>query len=201
MKLFYMPGACSLASHIVLEELGEDYQIVRVGRDKQTEDGRNFLSINAKGAVPTLELDDGEVLTEGPAILQFLADRAGSTTLSPRAGTMERARVTEMLNFVGSGLHMAFKPLFKPDTTEEGKAAAREAVGKQLDWLESRFADGRAYPTGPEFTVGDAYAFVVCTWAPRQGIDLAGWPNVAAFVERVSQRPATVAAMTQEGLR
>lgn len=197
MKLYFMPGACSLASHIVLNELGADYDIEKVGRDKKTAGGKDFLAINPKGKVPTLETGDGEVLTEGPAILQYLADRAGNETLAPMAGTMERARVNEALNFVGSSLHPSISPLFG-DASDEVKAEQRKKVAGNLDVLERQLADGRDYLTGKDFTIADAYAAVVAGWGDHVGMDMARWPKVGDFVARVKARPAAVKAIEQE---
>lgn len=201
MKLYYKPGACSLASHIVLHELALPHEVEKVDTAaKRTESGADFLAINPKGVVPVLELDSGERLTEGPAILQYLADSAGNTTLAPKAGTLARARVQEVLNFTGSGLHIAFKPMFMPGSDEDAKAKARENIGRNLDWLEGLLSDGRPFLTGPDFTVADAYAFVVAGWCPRVGVDLGRWPKVKAFVERVAGRPAVAKARQAEGL-
>jgi glutathione S-transferase len=200
MKLYYSPGACSMASHIVLHEVGQPFEIERVdGAAKTTETGKDFWTINAKGKVPVLEAD-GERLTEGPAILQFVADRAGDETLAPKPGTLARARVNELLNFTGTELHVAFSPLFKPNSDEAAKSAARKNVAAKLDLLEKNLADGRAYLTGATFTVADAYAFVVSNWANFTGIDLGAWPRLKAFVERVGSRPSAQAAMRAEGL-
>ncbi|MGB3179650.1 MAG: glutathione transferase GstA [Albidovulum sp.] len=199
MKLYYSPGACSMASHIVLQEIGQPFEIERVdGAAKKTETGTDFWSLNSKGKVPVLE-HEGEILTEGPAILQFAADRAGSGALAPKAGTMARARVNEALNYVGSELHVAFSPLFGggDDTVKD---AARTNVAKKFEWLESKLSDGRAYLTGADFTVADAYAFTVSNWANFTGIALDGWPNLKSYVGRVAARPATQAAMKAEGL-
>lgn len=200
MKLYYSPGACSMASHIVLREIGAAFEIERVdGATKVTERGADFLAVNPKGKVPVLE-EGAERLTEGPAILQYVADRAGDEALAPKPGTLARARVNELLNFTGTELHVAFHPLFNPDADEAAKAAGRVAVGKKFDWLEGKLADGRAYLTGSGFTVADAYAFVVSNWANFTGIDLSGWPKLQAFVARVAARPAAQAAMKAEGL-
>ena len=200
MKLYYSPGACSMASHIVLHETGSDFAIERVDTaEKRTEAGADFRAINPKGKVPTLQVE-GEVLTEGPAILQFVADRAGDRTLAPQPGTMTRARVNEMLNYIGTELQVAFHPLFNPASDEAAKSAGRKNVAAKFDWLESRLADGRQYLTGQNFTVADAYGFVVANWANFTGIDLASWPRLGAFVARVAERPAAQAAMKAEGL-
>lgn len=200
MKLYYSPGACSMASHIVLTEIGRPFETERVDtRSKKTADGTDFLSVNPKGKVPALALD-GEVLTEGPAILQFVADAAGAETLAPRAGTLARARVNEVLTYTSSELHPAFSPLFNPALDEAGQAAARRTVAAKLDWLEARLADGRAYLTGGDFTIADAYAFVVANWANFTGIALDGWPRLKDYVARVAARPATQATLRAEGL-
>ncbi|WP_255440710.1 glutathione transferase GstA [Paracoccus sp. MC1854] len=201
MKLYYKPGACSLASHIVLHELGLPHGVEKVDTAaKRTESGQDYTSINAKGVVPALELDGGEILTEGPAILQYLADSAGNEALAPKPGTIERARVQEVLNFTGTSLHAAFKPLFKPDSDETVKASARENVASNMEWLEGLLSDGRPFLTGSNFTVADAYAFVVASWAPRVGVALERWPNIQLFVQRVAERPAAAKAMKTEGL-
>lgn len=201
MKLYYKPGACSLASHIVLHELGLPHEIEKVDTAaKRTESGADYLAINPKGVVPALQLDGGEVLTEGPAILQYLADSAGAESLAPKAGTLARARVQEVLNFTGSALHVAFKPMFAPHSDDAAKAGARENIGRNLDWLEGLLSDGRPFLTGTDFTVADAYAFVVAGWCPRVGVDLGRWPKVQAFVERVAARPAVARARQAEGL-
>jgi glutathione S-transferase len=199
MKLFYAPGACSLASHIVLREIERPFDIERVDlAAKKTASGADFLAINPKGCVPTLATDDGEILTEGAAILQYVADAADKRSLSPAAGSLARARVQEMLNFTSSELHKAFGPLFAPLSSPEAKSAARARVGQNLDWLESRLADGRVYLTGDGFTVADAYAFVVAGWAPHCGIEIGRWPHVAAFLDRVAKRASVVAARAAE---
>lgn len=200
MKLYYKPGACSMASHIVLREVGQPFEIEKVDTEtRTTESGADFWSINPKGKVPALAVG-GEVLTEGPSILQFVADRAGDETLAPRAGTMARARVNELLNFTGTELHIAFHPLFNPASDDAAKDAARKNVGKKFDWLEAKLADGRTYLTGSNFTVADAYAFVASNWANFTGIPLSGWPKLSAFVQRVAARPSAQAAMKAEGL-
>lgn len=202
MKLYYKPGACSLASHIVLNEIGADFEIEKVDTAAgRTETGADFAAINPNGYVPVLDLDDGERLTEGAAILQHLADRAPGTGLTPKAGTIDRARVIEHLNFTASELHKAFAPFFgavKPEGA--ARAAAEEKLVRRMDHLERQLADGRAYLVGGRFTVADAYAFVVASWANPVGVGLDRWPNVAKYVERIAARPAVVKAMTAEGL-
>lgn len=200
MKLYIKPGACSMASHIVLTEIGGDFAVELVDTTAgQTASGADYRAINPKGKVPALEVD-GEVLTEGPAILQFLGDRAANDALAPAGGTMARARVNEVLNFTGTELHIAFGPLFNPAATDAQKEAARKAVAVKLHWLEDRLADGRAYLTGPDFTIADAYAFVVTNWANFTGIALSRWPSLSAYVARVAGRPSVQKVLKAEGL-
>tara|TARA_B100000378_G_scaffold35268_1_gene26623 strand:+ start:197 stop:877 length:681 start_codon:yes stop_codon:yes gene_type:complete len=199
MKLFYKPGACSLASHIVLHEIGGPFDIEPVDTlAGRTASGNDYHQINPKGYVPALQLDDGQILTEGPAILQYLADGAPNATLAPNIGSVARARMLEQLTFVSSELHKAFGPLFQDGSTEAEKSAAREAVAKKFDHVEASFADGRA--AEEPFTIADAYLFVVANWANFTGIDLTKWPRLFAFVSRIAERPTTLAAMRAEGL-
>jgi glutathione S-transferase len=202
MKLYYSPGACSLASHIVLHEVGAAFDIERVDTAaKVTQSGANYLDINSKGAVPVLDLGKGEILTEGAAILQHIADSHGRQDLAPEAATLARARVMEALNFVASELHKAFGPLFDSASNGEEKNAARRNVGRKFDWLEQKLSDGRLYLTGNDFTVADAYAFVVSNWANSTGIPLDRWPRLQAFVGCVAARPSVARAMQAESLR
>ncbi|KPM16584.1 glutathione S-transferase [Citromicrobium sp. JL31] len=201
MKLFYKPGACSLASHLILHEIGRSFEIELVDTvSGQTANGNDYRKINPKGYVPALQLDDGQVLTEGPAILQYLADGATTAELAPKIGTFARARMLEQLTFVSSELHKAFGPLFRDDSTEPEKSAAREAVAKKFDHVEASLADGEKHQMEESFTIADAYLFVVANWANFTGIDLARWPRLSAFVSRVFDRPAAQAAMRAEGL-
>ncbi|GJL91316.1 glutathione transferase GstA [Hyphococcus sp.] len=202
MKLYYKPGACSLASHIALNEAGANFAIEKADtKEKRTESGEDFSKISPNGYVPALRLDSGDILNEGPAILQFIADTNKGAKLAPENGTVERARVNALLNFVGSELHKAFAPLFGSPAPE---GAARDTivanVAKRFDYLESVLADGRQYLTGDQFTIADAYYFVVANWTNFTGIDLAKWPKTKAFVGRVAARPAVQKAMTAEGL-
>ena len=200
MKLYIKPGACSMASHIILAEIGGNYAVEIVDTaNGETAGGANYREINPKGKVPALEVD-GEVLTEGPAILQFLGDRAANVGLAPAGGTMARARVNEVLNFTGTELHVAFGPLFAANSTDAQKEAARQAVAGKLDWLEGKLADGRAHLTGEAFTIADAYAFVVANWANSTGIALTQWPHILAFMQRVGARPAVQRVLKAEGL-
>jgi glutathione S-transferase len=201
MKLYYTPGACSLSPHIVLREAGLDFDLERVDlAAKKTETGADFRAVNPKGYVPALQLDDGEVLTEGAAIVQFLADRNPEAGLLPAAGTMERVRVQEQLNFVAAELHKPFGPLFSPTGSAEIKDAARAKIRQRLDDVERMLADGRPYLLGDRFTVADAYLFVVAGWAKPAEIGLDAWPHVEAFVSRVGAREAVREAMRAEGL-
>jgi glutathione S-transferase len=200
MKLYIKPGACSMASHIILAEIGGEYAVERVDTaNGETASGANYREINPKGKVPALEVG-GEVLTEGPAILQFLGDRAANRDLAPEGGTMARARVNEVLNFTGTELHIAFGPLFNPASTDAQKEAARQAVATKLDWLEARLDDGRPHLTGEAFTIADAYAFVVANWANFTGIALARWPRLSAFMARVASRASVQKVLKAEGL-
>lgn len=205
MKLYIKPGACSMASHIILAEIGGDYAVEVVDTaNGETASGANYREINPKGKVPALEVE-GEVLTEGPAILQFLGDKAvmdgaANLGLAPAGGTMARARVNEVLNFTGTELHVAFGPLFNPASTDAQREAARQAVAGKFDWLEARLTDGRAHLTGEAFTIADAYAFVVTNWANFTGIALSRWPHLSAFLARVAARPAVQRVLKAEGL-
>lgn len=199
MKLYYSPGACSLSPHIVLRELGCDFALERVDTTtKKTETGQNFLSINSKGYVPALQLDNGEVLTEGAAIVQYLADARPDAGLVPAPGTIERARLQEQLNFIASELHKAFSPLFGGKDSE--KPAAIDRVALKLDQVEATLADGRPYLLGDDFTVADAYLFVVSGWTRPTGIGLDRWPNLRAHHQRIAARPNVQAALRAEGL-
>ena len=200
MKLYYAPGACSLSPHIVAREAGIPVQLQKVNtKDKTMEGGGDFWQVNPRGYVPVLELDNGERLTEGPAIVQYLADQKPDSGLAPKAGTLERYRLQEWLNFLTSELHMQFSPLFKPNTPEDYKAIAKENLAGRFDWLDRELA-GKEYLMGKAFTVADAYLFVLLNWTKPTGLDLARWPNLAAFHKRVGARPKVQEAMQVEGL-
>jgi glutathione S-transferase len=200
MKLYIKPGVCSMASHIVLTETGADFSVEVVDTVAgRTASGAEYRAINPKGKVPALEVD-GEILTEGPAILQFLGDRAANDRLAPLGGTMARARVNEMLNFVGTELHVAFGPLFDPAASDAAKVEARRIVAAKFAWLEDRLSDGRAHLTGDDFTIADAYGFVVVNWANLTGIALDRWPHLVGFMGRVAARPAVQRVLKAEGL-
>ena len=201
MKLYYAPGACSLASHITLREAGASFDLEMVDlKQKQTAGAADFAAINPKGYVPVLALADGQHLTEGAAILQFIADQHPKAELAPAAGTLERARLQEHLNYVASELHKAFSPLFNPASSEAEKEAARTRVGQKLDLIEKTLGDGRSYLLGDRFSVADAYLFTVVNWTGPTGIGLDAWPHVAAFHRRVAAREAVQAALKAEGL-
>jgi glutathione S-transferase len=201
MKLYYSPGACSLSPHIVLREIGQEFELVRVDMNsKRTDRGERYEAVNPKGYVPALRLDNGEVLTEGAAIVQYLADTAGRSDLAPTPGTLARARLQEHLNFIASELHKAFGPLFHVQASSEAKAAAPANVARRFDAVERSLSDGRAHLLGDAFSVADAYLFVVASWAGPTGIGLERWPRLAALVERVRGRPAVRAALMAEGI-
>lgn len=201
MKLYYSPGACSLSPYISLREAGVSFDLERVDlASRTTAGGEDFAKVNPKGYVPALRLDDGEVLTEGAAMVQFIADRHPKAGLAPANGTLERARLQEHLNFIASELHKAFSPLFGSSVSEEAKQAAAANVARRLDHFERLLADGRPYLLGERFSVADAYLFTVASWTGPTGIGLDRWPNMAAFVARVAARPSVQAAMRAEGL-
>ena len=200
MQLYYSPGACSLASHITLREAGLPFELKRADtKTKKLVDGGDFLAVNSKGLVPALRLDDGQVLTEGPVILQYLADRKPESGLAPKAGTMERYRLMEWLNFLTSEIHKGFTPLFKAEATAEVKAFTQSRLEKVLDWANQQLGD-RTYLTGDAFTVADAYLFTLVNWTYFVGMDLGKWPALKAFHGRVAARPAVQDALEAEGL-
>jgi len=200
MKLYYSPGACSQAAHIVLHETGFSHDSIRVDlRAKTLEDGADYLRVNPKGAVPALELENGEVLTENAVILQYLGDRSGSSDLLPPPGDFRRYRVLEWLNFVATELHKGFGPLFNPGAASEWKQAARDQLGKKFDFVEQQLGD-RPFLTGNNFTIADAYLFVMLGWTSVTDIDLARWPGLTEFRDRVAQRPSVRQVLQFEGL-
>lgn len=200
MKLYYAPGACSLSPHIVLRELGLPVELQKVNtKDKTMEGGGDYWKVSGKGYVPTLELDDGQVLTEGPAIVQYLADRKPESGLAPKNGTPERYRLQEWLNFLTAEIHKSFSPLFRPNTPEDYKTISKENLAKRFDWLDQQLK-GKDFLMGKTFTVADAYLFVLLGWTKPVGMDLARWPNLAAFHARVAARPKVKEAMVAEGL-
>jgi glutathione S-transferase len=200
MKLYYMPGACSLSPHIVAREAGIEIQLVKVdGKTKRTEDGADFLAINPKGYVPTLQLDSGEVLTEGPAIVQYLADLKPASGLAPANGTLARYHLQEVLGYINSEIHKAYSPLFKPDTPEATRQERKEYLHKRYALLDAVLAK-QTWLLGEQFTAADAYLFTVTNWARHVELDLSAFPAILAFQKRVVSRPAVEAAMDAEGL-
>jgi glutathione S-transferase len=200
MKLYFSPGACSLSPHIVARELGLEPTLVKVDLStKQTADERDYTAVNSKGYVPALELDNGDVLTEGPTIVQYLADRNPGAGLIPPAGAFERYRVQEVLGFVNSEIHKSYSPLFRPTTPAEVREERQAYLRKRYAVIEKMLA-GKSYLFGDHFTVADAYLFTVTNWAKRVNLDLSEFPNLIAFQERVAARPAVRAAMVAEGL-
>lgn len=202
MKLYYKPGACSLASHIVLSEVGAAFQLVKTDTDSgRTEDGQDFRAISPNGYVPALETSEGIVITENPALLQYLADRFPEADLAPANGTIARVRLQELLNFLSSELHKAFGPFFsgRALNNDERKAATAQ-VWRRTAHLEQLLSDGRNFLTGDQFSVADAYGFVVLNWAGFVDVSLDEFPLVQAFVARIGERPAVQTAMRSEGL-
>lgn len=200
MQLYFSPGACSLASHITLRELGVPFDLKRADtKTKKLEDGSDYFAINSKGAVPALKLDNGQVLTEGPVIMQYVADQKGDNTLVPKNGSIERYRLQEWLNYITSEIHKSFTPLFSPLSNEAVKEYARVNLAKKFDWLETQLK-GKTFLTGSNFTIADAYLFAVVNWTNFVGIDLSKWPSLAAFQARVAARPKVQEAMDAEGL-
>ena len=200
MKLYYSPGACSLASHIALKEAGLSFEAIKVdGRAKKAANGEDYWQVTAKGYVPALRLDDGSVLTEGTAILPYIGDRAPASGLAPAAGTMDRYRVHEWLGYINSEVHKGFGPFFVPGTSDEAKATAKANLGKRFGFVQQAL-EGREFLVGDQFTVADAYLFTVLGWSRIVGIDLGDWPVLKAWHAKIAQRPAVQAAMRAEGL-
>lgn len=201
MKLYYSPGACSLSPHIALREAGLAFDLVKKELHSQTlADGSDYRAINPKGYVPALVLDDGQILTEGPAIVQYIADRVPEKKLAPPAGTMERVRLQEWLNYITSEIHKSFSPLFNKQASEEWKAAARALLDRRIDYV-AKALEGRSYLMGDTFTVADCYLFTVLNWAGWVKIDLSRWPSVTDYHKRVGARAAVQEALKAEGLK
>jgi glutathione S-transferase len=199
MKLFYLPGACSLAPHIALREAGIAFDLVKVGRDKQTADGRDFLTINPYGYVPALELDDARVLLEGPAIMQYLADLVPAAGLAPANGSFARYQLQAMLTFINSELHKPLGSLFRPGLSEEAKADTVARVDARLQTLSSQVG-GQTWLVDNRYSVADMYLFVVLAWLRIFKLDISQWPVLAAHSARVAARPAVQDALKAEGL-
>ena len=200
MKLFYMPGACSLAPHIVAKEAGINLELVKVdGKTKTTETAQDFLATNPNGYVPALVLPDGELMTEASVLVQYLADQKPESGLMPAAGVMERYRVQQWLAFVATELHKVFGSFFKPNTPEATKEINRELLGKRLAYVDGKL-EGRSYLTGDVFTAADAYLWTILGWARLVGIDLSSFANIQRFLGTVGARPAVQQALRAEGL-
>ena len=201
MKLFFSPGACSLAPHIVLREAGTAFVLEKVDTAKHvTAVGGDYYAINSKGQVPVLELDDGTRLTEGPVIAQFIADHAGKTSLMPAAASIARYRVMEWQNYITSELHKSFTPLFNPEFDAPAKSLHAKLLRKKYEWVDRQLADSK-YLTGEDFTAADAYLFTVTGWAKHVNLNLSDLPNLQRFLASVAARPAVREAMRAEGLR
>jgi glutathione S-transferase len=200
MKLYYSPGACSLSPHIALCEAGLPYELVKVDlRAKTLENGDDYLKVNPKGQVPALALDSGELVTEGPVIVQMIADRAAAKNLAPARDSAERYKLLEWLNFVGTELHKNFGPMFSPVLADDAKAFFKDRVMGKFKYLDGVLA-GRDYLMGKQFTVADGYLFTMLAWADRMKFDLSAMPNLLAYKARVGARPMVQQALTKEGL-
>ena len=200
MKLYYSPGACSLSPHIVAREAGIELELIKADtKTKKLEDGGDYWQVNAKGYVPALRLDNGQLLTEGPAIVQYLADQKPASGLVPAAGSFERYRVQEWLNFITSEIHKNFSPLFNPAASADWKEAAKANLAKRFGFIATHL-EGKQYLMGDQFTVADAYLFTVANWGQFVGVDIGQWPAVKAFHARVAARPKVQEALKAEGL-
>ena len=201
MKLYYLKGACSLASYISLCETGVDFEATAIDRaTKKTADGEDFTKVNPKGYAPTLRLDNGQVLTENVAVLQYIADLKPEAKLAPPAGTLERYRLVEWLAFLNSEVHKNISGLFVPTASDDVKNFARGNLTRRLDWLDAQFGT-KSFLMGEQFTVADAYLFVVLGWFGHVGLDLSKWPKLKALHERVGARPSVDKALRAEGLK
>ena len=201
MKLYYFPGACSMAVDIALREAGVNFELEKVdlmSPERKTESGKNYLDINPKGYVPALELDNGEVLTEAAVALQYIADQNPGSGLAPQAGSMERYRLMEMLHFLSTELHKQFGGLFNPQATEQQRQEALENIGKRMSFINERLGDG--FLMGDQFTVADCYFGTILGWCQHLQVDLSPWPNIGAYAGRVMQRPAVQETLKAEGL-
>jgi glutathione S-transferase len=200
MKLYYSPGACSLSPHITLIESGLKFEPVMAStKTHKLQDGTDYYTINPKGYVPLLELDSGERLTEGPAIVQYIADQVPARKLAPANGTLARARLQEWLNFIGTELHKGYSPLFNPATPEEYKTMVKAKLTDRYKWVDAQL-EGKDYLLGSDFSVADPYLFTVTNWAKHTGLDISSFKNVAAFMARMAARPAVQQALKAEGL-
>jgi glutathione S-transferase len=200
MKLYYAPGACSLSPHIVAREAGIPIELKKVDLKAKLVDGSaDYLKTNGKGYVPAVELDDGSLLTEGPAIVQYMADQKPDSGLAPKAGTMERYKLQEWLNFITSELHKAMGTFFNPAVTPEWRKGVSDRLELRCAWLASQLS-GKQYLMGERFSVADAYLFTVLNWAPMVKFDLGKWPVLQEYQKRVAARPKVQEALKAEGL-
>ena len=200
LKLYYVPGTCALCPHIVLHEAGVGFTAEKVNpKDKTTEDGQDYNAINPKSYVPALVMNDGQLLTEVAVIVQYIADLVPDKKLAPPAGTLERYRLQETLNFISSEIHKGYSPLFNPKLSEETKTVFKERLAGRLNIAAQALAD-KDYLMGKTFTVADAYLYTVLRWSPRMNVDLTPWPVLQTYMERIATRPAVKAAMAEEGL-
>jgi glutathione S-transferase len=200
MKLYFNPAVCSLSPHIALREAGIAVTLVKADiRAHTLEDGSDFYAVNPKGYVPVLELDDGTRLTEGLAIVEYIADLKPEANLAPAHGTMARHKLREWLTFISSEIHKGFSPLFNAAMSDDLKNAQREKLGKRFDWISEQIK-GKKFLTGDQFTIADGYLFTVLGWGKWTGVDIAKWPELSAFCERVAARPAVQEAMKAEGI-
>lgn len=201
MKLFYKPGACSLASHITLRESGKDFTLEGVDlMKKRLENGDDFFAVNPKGQVPALLLDDGTLLTEGVAIMQYLADSVPDRQLLAPVGSISRYKTLEWLNYIATELHKGFTPLFRPDTPEEYKPAVRALLEKKLQYVDESLKEGQ-WICGQRFTIADAYLFTVLRWASAVKLNMTSLNHIAEYMQRAAERPAIAAALKAEGLK
>lgn len=200
MKLYYSPGACSMSPHIVLHESGLPFTLEKVDlRAKKTETGADYTAICPKGQVPALQLDSGEILTEGPAIVQYIADRAPEKKLAPAAGTLQRYRLLEWLNFISTELHKSHTPLFRSTLPDEYKKTLLQNIADRYSYVAQQI-EGKDYLLGDTFTAADAYLFTILGWASHVNIDLSRWPTLQAYQQRISTRPSVQTVLKAEGL-
>jgi len=200
LKLYYVPGTCALCPHIILHESGLAFTLEKVNRDdKKTETGQDYNAVNPKSSVPALQMNDGQVLTEVGVIAQYLADLVPGRKLAPPAGTLARYRLQEWLSYISSEIHKGYSPLFNPKLADEAKTMFKERLALRINFAAKALAD-QDYLMGDGFSVADAYLFTVLRWSPHLGFDLAPWPVLQSYMDRISARPAVVAAMKEEGL-
>lgn len=201
MKLYYAPGACSLATHILLREAGLPFDLEKVDiRGKTTEHGEDWMTINPKGYVPALRLDDGDVVTENVVLHGYVADQKPEAKLAPAHGTKARLKQDELAVFISTEIHKGYSPLFNPAITDDARKAAIDRLKGRYTLVEKLLSDGRTYLTGDQFTTVDAYLFTVTNWSNSLKVDLSGFPNVMALQKRIAARPAVQASMVAEGL-